>query len=376
MDTSFKSLDSSIPANNVKIIEIFNKLKNGQLAINKDYQRKLVWKRSHKYEFIDTILRNYPFPEVYWAPGSLDQEKLILIDEIVDGQQRLTTIQDYILEQDVFALPKVPIKRFTELSTTERSGFLNYEVSVRYLKNVDQAQVKEIFQRINRTDYSLNRVERLNAQWGESEFVCFAKQIIEEDFKSDNVEYKVTDDRRRFFLEFFHGPGDGDDSVFTDADRSRMLALQYVMTVVSTMDYGSYFPRSDRVQNYIQGFNDSFPQASAIEERLLRCSKFIASLNLERRTRWYNKANLFSLIVELDKTNVDTINATTFSDFLKDLDFRGTLHEYGALNKPYKDLTTDELKYLSFAQEAVNEKRAREYRGEFLRDTFPKFKKI
>lgn len=126
-----KALEFSIPANNQKIIEIYNKLRSGQLAVNKDYQRKLVWKRPHKINFIDTILKNFPFPEIYLAPGALDQEKLILIDEIVDGQQRLTTIRDYIEGTDIFALPNILLKKFSELTMEERRTFLNYEVSVR-----------------------------------------------------------------------------------------------------------------------------------------------------------------------------------------------------------------------------------------------------
>ena len=114
MTLPISKLESSIPANNTKIIEIYNKLRSGQLSVNSDYQRKLVWKKQHKFDFIDTILCNFPFPEVYLAPGSLDQEKLILVDEIVDGQQRLTTIRDYINGVDVFSLPRIPIKRFSE----------------------------------------------------------------------------------------------------------------------------------------------------------------------------------------------------------------------------------------------------------------------
>ena len=66
-------LEFSIPANNQKIIEIYNKMRNGQLGVNKDYQRKLVWKRAHKLNFIETIQKNYPFPEIYLAPGAHDQ---------------------------------------------------------------------------------------------------------------------------------------------------------------------------------------------------------------------------------------------------------------------------------------------------------------
>jgi hypothetical protein len=91
-------LDASVPANNQKIIEIYNKIRKNELDPSPDFQRKLVWKKQHKIRFIDTILHNYPFPEVYLAPdpSGPDLSTLTLKDLIVDGQQRLTTIVNYI----------------------------------------------------------------------------------------------------------------------------------------------------------------------------------------------------------------------------------------------------------------------------------------
>ncbi|MCP4113536.1 MAG: hypothetical protein GY749_49765 [Desulfobacteraceae bacterium] len=95
----------------------------------------------------------------------MNVEDLELTDLIVDGQQRVNAIVNFIDSKDVFSLANMPVK-FAELSKHEKEDFLNYEVSVRYLKNADKAQIKEIFQRINNTEYSLNKMERLNAQWG------------------------------------------------------------------------------------------------------------------------------------------------------------------------------------------------------------------
>jgi len=210
-DQKIVGLEVCVPANNQKIIEIYNKLRSNLLIVNKDYQRKLVWKKSHKINFVDTILNNFPFPEIYLAPGSLDQVRLILIDEIVDGQQRLTAIRDYIEGTDIFALPSLSgIRKFSELSSAEKNSFLNYEISVRYLKGVSQEQIREIFQRINKTDYALNATERINAQWGSSEFVCFSKQLIEPDFESDSVIFKVPEGIRLELIKFFHGEEDND----------------------------------------------------------------------------------------------------------------------------------------------------------------------
>lgn len=183
-NNNIPGLDASIPANNIKIIELYNKLKTGQLKKNENYQRKLVWKRNHKINFIETIIKNYPFPEIYIAPSKLDTDKLEFSEEIVDGQQRLNTIKNYIEGTDIFAKKTGNINNFIDLTSEEKKAFLNYEISVRYLKYANEEQVKEIFQRINKTDYALNKVERLNAQWGDSEFICFAKQMIEEVFDS------------------------------------------------------------------------------------------------------------------------------------------------------------------------------------------------
>ncbi|MDO8035059.1 DUF262 domain-containing protein [Janthinobacterium sp. SUN128] len=365
---SVAPLDSSIPANNQKIIEIYNKMRQGQLLVNKDYQRKLVWKRNHKLEFIDTVLKNFPFPEIYLAPGNLDQANLILTDEIVDGQQRLTTIRDYIEGTDIFALDDLSIQKFSDLTVPERTAFLNYEISVRYLKNMNAEQVREIFQRINKTDYALNSTERINAQWGDSEFVLFSKQLIEPEFESESVQYIIDSSERREFVNFFLGGEDEDDNVgvFSETDMSRMFALQYIMTLVVTLDDEVYFARNDKIKNYIEGFNEGFGQGAAIKDKLLSVIRFISSLGLGRTSRWYKKANLFSLICELAKLDVSKIDKDHFSMALSYFDYRATMHEFH-LSDPTLELNRDELRYLDYAREAVNQKAARDYRGEFLR---------
>lgn len=359
-----EGLSESIPANNQKIVEIYNKQRSNQIIVNKSYQRKLVWKNAHKFNFIDTILRNYPFPEIYLAPGSLDQVEILLIDEIVDGQQRLATIRDYIEGTDVFALPKIPIQRFSELEVQQRSKFLNYEVSVRYLKNVTKEQIKEIFQRINRTDYALNAAERTNAQWGESEFVCFSKQIIDPGFNLEDTIFVINAESRKILTDFFHGKGDDDDPIFSENDMSRMLAYQYIMTLVATLNEGEYFHRNEKLKQYIESYNDGFPDAAELLVRMLKTIGFIESLGLGRWSRWYKKANLFTLIIELDKTNVDDIDKKKFIENLIHFDHRALLAELGS--EDAAKLTSDEEKYLGFAREAVNQKNARIFRGEFM----------
>jgi hypoxanthine phosphoribosyltransferase len=364
--TDKKRLEFSIPANNHKIIEIYNRLRNDQLKVNADYQRKLVWKRPHKENFIDTILRNYPFPEIYLAPGMLDDENLILIDEIVDGQQRLTTIRDYIEETDIFALENHSIPKFSQLDSEARKRFLNYEISVRYLKDVSAEEVREIFQRINKTDYSLNATERWHAQYGDSEFVCFAKQLLEENFDVENVLYVIPESERMEFVSFFHGEEENEGGVFSETDISRMYALQYIMTLVATLDSQEYFARYEKLITYIKAFNESFNQGPDLKDRLLAVIRFIRTLPIKRASRWYKKANLFTLIVELDKTELSSIDAAKLGGILTQLDWRVSVSELGLETSDKVELSPREQRYFAYAREAVNQKTAREFRGEFI----------
>jgi len=355
---SSKSLDNSIPSNNEKIIEIYQKVKSGQLNTSPGFQRKLVWKKQHKINFIDTILKNYPFPEIYKAPGELNVDTLELQDLVVDGQQRVSTIVNFIDGNDVFSFPKTAIK-FKELSKDVKKLFLNYEVSIRYLKNVDKAQLKEIFQRINKTEYSLNTMERLNAQWGDSEFVCYAKQLIEEDFAIDPdlLEFEMHENDRKHFLSFFH-----EKKIFTENDNNRMLSLQYILTLIATLIKGEYFRRNDETQNYIEIYNDGFDDAQEITDQLKLVTIFIHDLDLSEGSYWYNKANIFTLLCELYQYEIDAMDKKKFS---KELTKTEDIYKK-YLDDPDSEIDRDLQRYFDFAREGVNEKNARQHRGKVI----------
>ena len=55
-DIALDRIEKSIPASPVKIIELYNKIEFNKLDTHPDYQRKLVWKKQHKFKFIETIL--------------------------------------------------------------------------------------------------------------------------------------------------------------------------------------------------------------------------------------------------------------------------------------------------------------------------------
>lgn len=351
-------LVSSIPANNQKIIELFQKLQSAKLNKAPDYQRKKVWRRQHKIEFIDTILKNFPFPEIYMAPQKVDTQKLELTEQIVDGQQRLTTIQDYVNGTDVFA-QKTTIPSFQDLTNEQKEDFLNYEVSVRYLKNATEDQIKEIFQRINRTDYALNRMERFHAIWGDSELVCLAKQITEKDLEInlEVLDYKVDPVDRAWLVKFFVTGDDEAEGLFSEAEVNRMLGLQYVLVLLVTMIRGEYFHRNSYIEDSVKSYNEKVPDAALLISRLVETTKFISELGLSPESFWINQSSLLTMIVEVAKYDPTKIDKIQFATELTALE---------AALKAGKPEPLEASEYYLLTREAVNAKKSREIRAAFL----------
>jgi hypothetical protein len=65
---------------------------------------------------------------------------------------------------------------------------------------------------------------------------------------------------------------------------------------------GGYTNRDDGFGEFLEHFNDDFPDANDIEGRLRSVMAFIEECGFERDSRVWRKADLFTLFVELDQT--------------------------------------------------------------------------
>jgi hypothetical protein len=80
----------------ISIAEIREQMDAGTLVANKRYQRSAgLWPQSAKSYFIDTILTEFPFQSIYVHEYYSKVQKRVRKD-IVDGQQRLTVIYEYL----------------------------------------------------------------------------------------------------------------------------------------------------------------------------------------------------------------------------------------------------------------------------------------
>ncbi|WP_211828682.1 DUF262 domain-containing protein [Kistimonas asteriae] len=350
----------SIPSTNVKIIELYNKIDAKTLIIDPTFQRKLVWKKQHKFHFIETVLYNYPFPEVYIASAEMDVTNITSSEVVVDGQQRLSTIVDYIKSVGDFKSQN-KVKSFNELTVDEKKRFLNYFVSVRDLKNLSMDIIKDIFMRINNTEYSLNAIEKINAQYGDGEFIVFCKQLVDADYipTEDVTDSLVEQEFREKVLTFF-----SDNNIFSENDVKRMIDLQFVMTLVATLIESDYFNRNQKVSDYIERYNASFDRQQAIEQALDKSLSVYNLLSFNKGSYWFTKSNTFTLLVEFSKINLEEYDSVKIKQKLEELDVKSKRYYAGI---DLQSITPEESKYFDFGKEAVNEKAARQYRGDHVR---------
>lgn len=106
-----------------------------------DYQRDFVWELEDKFNLIDSIFKNVDIGKfVLIFKGYGDG----LLDEILDGKQRLRAILDYY--EDRFAYKG---KFFSDLSEMDRRHFVGYSISVCEVENLTEEQILRYFLYLN-----------------------------------------------------------------------------------------------------------------------------------------------------------------------------------------------------------------------------------
>jgi len=134
------------------------------------FQRRQVWKAKAKSLFIDTIYRGLPVPVVFLRERT-ELSPLRTVYEVVDGQQRLSTILAYVGSDEQNPVEVLKIhnkqiakKRFSALDEEQKKRILGFKFSVNILpSDTTDADVLDIFARLNATGTKLNSQELRNA---------------------------------------------------------------------------------------------------------------------------------------------------------------------------------------------------------------------
>ena len=345
-----------------ELIDVVNEVKNRRLIMSPYFQRNLVWRQLHKIDFIKTILLGYPFPQIFIAKGSIDLNNMSTTSCIVDGQQRMNSIIEYV--KDDF---KVDNRSFTDLDAKEKETFLKYQIPIIDLDiDNNDPEIIEIFQRLNRTFYSLSAIEKLSTEYAPSEFMLLAKLLTNEiRFTSSEEEEEeeelplqhdptipnsfidwTKDKKIRHYNKLILEEG-----IFTPYELSRQVHLMFTLNVLATYT-SDFYNRNEFVTRYLDEYSEVYPTKDTVLDVLERAANKILKLKLKKKSYWLNKANIFSIIILFAK-NISSIEPMDEKIIKDKLDAFET------------DLPSD---YKLAAKEAVNNKRERILRNNYLQD--------
>lgn len=290
------------------LVDIVNDMKSKKLILAPYFQRKLVWREAHKVDFIKTILDGFPFPEVFFSRGRINLDDMTSTISVVDGQQRLSTILQFI-ENDL----EVDGKTFKSLSAAEKEDFLKYEIAIIDLDLPDNdSTIIEIFKRLNRTFYALSSIEKQATEFASSEFMLVAKFLAGEIGKfNEGYELEIEAERiandpniQPEFLDWCENhPANHfhtwllDQNTFSAYEISRQVHLNYTLLIMSTIING-ISQRNDKVKLDLEKYVALFPEKDAVVQRLDRAASVIE--RAKPGLFWRRKSNAFSLIVATD----------------------------------------------------------------------------
>jgi hypothetical protein len=313
-----------------QIHDLYQDIKEERLILQPDFQRRLVWSVAHKAEFIETILKGFPFPEIYIADRGINLVDVSSKKVVVDGQQRMDTIKSYIdgsLEDD----KKINIPRFDELDDDEKKNFLGYQVNVCNIFGADEPTIKEIFRRINLTRYPLNSFEINNAVYDGS-FITLAKKL------SEDVAWD-------------------DYGVFTSRDISRMQDLGLILNLMSLREEGGYFAYDELVEDYIERYNDEYAAEEAAEKSIKGALDLVKKVGIDKKSMWFNKSNFYTMLAEL----IFNEGHLPEADVIK-----SKLESFEKLVKENKDKENDYGVYYSYMYTGTNKRAERVGRGKLF----------
>ena len=250
------------------------------LDLSPTFQRNPVWTDSQASYLVDSILNGMPIPELFVRTITDTEGERRM--EVVDGQQRLRSIirfysNDMVLEgKDV--TDKWRGKTWDSLSDVQKGEFWKYKLVVRELEGASDAEVREMFRRLNANQSSLNPQELRHSQYN-GEFIS-----VVEDLASD-----------RWWLE---------NRIVTPSQIRRMKDVEFVSELLVGLMSGP-LDKKIGLEEFYYDYDEEFPDFDYWEDVFNSTRKFTSRLVSEDFRGWNTKTEYYSLFLAAGRIVVD-----------------------------------------------------------------------
>lgn len=253
----------------------------GQLKLRPEFQRESVWPRAAKAYLIDTILNERPIP-LFFLQRTTSAQSGRPEYAVIDGQQRLRAIFEFLdgrlrlseSKEDSCA-KQWQGKRYSALPPEMQQRILNYDLVIQELSGYSDADIRDIFARMNKYVVRLSKQELRHAK-KEGKFKEFVERLAKWPFWKNN-------------------------RVFSDSQLRRMRAAEFAAELVILLIEGPQ-DKKIAIDLYYLRFKDSFSEGQAVEARLKIYLQWIHDALPNLRTlRFRRSSELYSLVGALDR---------------------------------------------------------------------------
>lgn len=256
---------------------------SGQLKLQPEFQRNSVWPRSAKAYLIDTILNERPIPLFFFQRSTSPQSGRPEY-AVIDGQQRLRAIFEFLDDQfslteskEDSAVKSFEKKKYSQLPAELKERILNYDLVVQELSGYSDADIRDMFARMNRYVVPLSKQELRHAKRS-GKFKDFVERLGNWSFWTQN-------------------------RVFSKKQVRRMRPAEFCAELAILLNEGPQ-DKKRAIDLYYVRFQESFGDGPSIQNRLKEylawITKAIPDLSHHRYRR---SSELYSLIGALDRTS-------------------------------------------------------------------------
>lgn len=240
--------------------------KSKTLELTPKFQRRGVWNAAARSYFIDTLLRSMPVPPIY-IRGVQAKDSDQLVREVIDGQQRVSAILDFIdgkyrLSSSLAATWAK--KNYKDLTPSEKQTILHHSFSTEVFHGISDLDVLEIFARLNTYSVPLNSQELRNGRY----FGLFKQSMY-------GLGYE--------HLEFWRS-----QKIFSERNIARMLEVELVSEL-------------------------SIAQIDGMQDKKKSIDEFYTKFEEEYDDRKKNEGRFREVIDDISETFKDGIGQTEFS---------------------------------------------------------------
>lgn len=314
------------------IVDLYGWHQTQKLITGPYFQRFSVWKEKDRIDFIDTILKGYPIPSIFLCEGDMDLITLQNTYYVLDGRQRLESIFKFMSNQF-----KYNNKFFKDFSDEEKKLFLNYSIPIIQIylpkdqkNNEDEIKeiIAEIFKRLNKNSYNLNKIEMQTSQYNDFDFIKICKiicgflsltkeqteeEILEEESEGDEVftidngtifspqiKEICKKNNIKYINELFTQDLGKKKTLFTLFQKTRQINLQYLINIIGSIQNG--FLNRNLIISKTEDFSSEEFLTNHLNHLIInlnKSSKLLLEI-LKNKTLndwWISKTNLFSLLI-------------------------------------------------------------------------------